>query len=175
MRFAGCCLAVAVLLGMAVQSARAEDKMVYAGKASSKFVNMPGLPTCSTASVQNGDPSKSGSVILVKAASGCVVPWHWHTPNEQLMVVSGSGKVDMKDGSPAALHSGDYLSLPAKSVHQFACAAACTFFIASDGPFDIHYVDKAGKEISPDEALKSKGKAPMKKKSGKDEMKDMKM
>jgi hypothetical protein len=42
-------------------------------------------------------------------------------------------------------------------------AAACTLFIAPSGAFDIHYVDKDGKEISPDEALKSKMKAPMKK------------
>lgn len=163
MRLAACCLlSVVFLTGLALH-ARAEDKMVYAGKATSKFVNFPGLPTCLMGSVQNGDPSKEASVILAKAPAGCAVPWHWHTASEQLMIVSGSAKVAMKDGKPASVHSGDYLALPGNNVHQFTCVAACTFFIAPSGAFDIHYVDKEGKEISPEEALKSKMKAPMKK------------
>jgi hypothetical protein len=40
--------------------------------------------------------------------------------------------------------------------------------LSIDGAFDIHYVDASGKEISPDEALKSKAKAPMKKGMKKD-------
>jgi quercetin dioxygenase-like cupin family protein len=162
MRFAACCIVLALTF-VAFQSANADDKMVYAAKATSKFANFPGLPTCMSGSVQNGDPSKGPSVILAKATAGCAIPWHWHTANEQLMVVGGAAKVAMKDGSPTTIHSGDYLSLPAKNAHEFTCAAACSVFIVSDAAFDIHYVDKDGKEISPDEALKSKAKAPMKK------------
>jgi quercetin dioxygenase-like cupin family protein len=165
MRVAACCLLSAVLVaGLATRLASAEDKMVYAGKGTSKFVNFPGLPTCLTGSVQHGDPTNGASVILAKSATRCRVPWHWHTADEQLMIVSGSAKVGMKDGQPTSLHSGDYVSLPGKSAHQFTCVSACTLFIMPSGSFDIHYVDKDGKEISPDEALKSKTKAPMKKK-----------
>jgi gentisate 1,2-dioxygenase len=114
-------------------------------------------------------------MMLVKAATGCVVPWHWHTPTEQLMVVSGRGKGEMKDGSPVMLRPGDYLSLPGKGVHQFTCIAACTFFLSSDAAFDIHYVDVSGKEIPPDQALKSKAKAKMPMKKETKDMKDMKM
>jgi len=164
MRIAACCLLSAVLVaGVATRFASAEDKMVYAGKATSKFVNFPGLPTCMTGSVQHGDPANGASVILAKSTAGCRIPWHWHTADEQLMIVSGSAKVGMKDGQPTALHSGDYLSLPGKSAHQFTCVAACTLFILPSGSFDIHYVDKDGKEISADEALKSPMKTPMKK------------
>jgi quercetin dioxygenase-like cupin family protein len=164
MRVLGYCLLSAVLMmGFGLQNSGAEDKMVHAAKATSKFVNFPGLPTCMTGSVQNGDPSKGASVILAKSAAGCTVPWHWHTASEQLMIVSGTAKVAMKDGEPASVHSGDYLALPGKNVHQFTCISACTLFIVPDGAFDIHYVDKDGKEISPDEALKGKMKAPMKK------------
>ncbi len=162
MRFAACCMALALSL-VALQSANADDKMVYAAKATSKFVNFPGLPACMTGSVQNGDPSKGPSVILAKAATGCVIPWHWHTANEQLMVVGGNAKIAMKEGAPTTIRPGDYVSLPAKNAHHFTCTAACSVFIVSDAAFDIHYVDKDGKEISPDEALKSKAKAPMKK------------
>ena len=169
MRFVACCVLLGVAL-TAVQYANAEDQMVYAGKATSKFVNFPGLPTCMTGSVQNGDPAKTGSVILAKATSTCVVPWHWHTANEQLMVVSGSAKVAMKDGSPTTIRGGDYMSLPAKQAHHFTCLASCSLFIVSDAPFDIHYVDKDGKEISADEALKPKAKS-MKKEMQDKEMK----
>lgn len=163
MRTTACYLVSAVfVVGMALQVARAEDKMVYAAKATSKFVNFPGLPACMTGSVQSGDPSKGASVILAKATSSCTVPWHWHTADEQLMIVSGSARISMKEEKAVSVHSGDYVSLPGKHVHQFNCLAACTLFIAPSGAFDLHYVDKDGKEISPEEALKG-GKKPMKK------------
>lgn len=164
MRFRTCCLLGAIFaVGLGLQSASAQDKMMYAGKATSKFVNFPGLPTCMTGSIQKGDPSIGSAVILAKSATGCVVPWHWHTADEQLMIVSGTAKVGMKDGQPTTVHSGDYLALPGKQAHQFTCVAACTLFIIPSGAFDIHYVDKDGKEITPDEALKGQMKAPMKK------------
>lgn len=53
-----------------------------------KFVSLPGLPTCASGSVQNGDPTKGPSFILAKTAAGCSIPWHWHTPNEHVMMVS---------------------------------------------------------------------------------------
>jgi len=179
MRFAACSLLFAVLLaGPALQSAYAEDaKPMYSASATDKFVNFPGLPICMKASVLSGDPMKGAFLLLVKTTTGCVVPWHWHTVTENLMFVSGSGKGEMKGGGTAlSLHAGDFVSLPGKGVHQFTCVAACTFFLSADGAFDIHYVDKDGKEISADEALKSKAKAkmPMKKEMPKKEMKDMK-
>jgi hypothetical protein len=38
-------------------------------------------------------------VIFGKGTAGCRVPWHWHTPTEQLMMVTGRAKVEMKDGA----------------------------------------------------------------------------
>jgi len=90
------------------------------------------------------------------------------------MFVSGHGKGEMKDGSaPVMLHPGDYLSLPGKGIHQFTCVLTCTFFLSSDGAFDIHYVDASGAEIPADHALKPKAKMPAKKET--DDMKGMKM
>jgi len=154
-------VATVVLLAVAISgtSLAGQDQAVFAAKATSKFMNFPGLPTCMFGSVQSGDPSKSGSVILGKANAACTVPWHWHTPTEQLMIVSGTAKVEMKDGAPVTLHAGDYAKLPTKHVHQFTCQAACTLFISSDVAFDIHYVDASGTEIPPDQALKAKAAA----------------
>jgi quercetin dioxygenase-like cupin family protein len=130
--------------------------MTYAAAATSKFTNMAVLPSCLTLSVQRGDPSKGPAVILLKFKPGCTVPWHWHTAAEQLMVVSGTGKAQMKDGNPVTVHPGDYMFLPAKHVHTFTAVTAVTMFNLPDGPFDIHYVDASGNEIPPDQALKAK-------------------
>ena len=119
-----------------------------------KFVTVPALPTCSHASALNGDPTKGPSTLYVKVAAGCSIPWHWHTPNEQLMISNGTATVDVKDGKSLTLQVGGFAMMPSQHVHQFRCQGACAFYIYSDGAFDIHYVDGQGKEISPADALK---------------------
>ncbi len=173
MRIAACTLSLFLLAGVALTPAVAQDQMSHSSMATAKFGNLPVIPKCGTMAVASGDPTKGGATLMIKAATGCVIPWHWHTVSEQLMFVAGSGKVEMKEGAPVRLHSGDFISLPAKNVHQFTCAAACSFFLSTGGAFDIHYVDAGGKEISVDEAVKTKAKAPMKK--AKSKMDDMKM
>lgn len=121
--------------------------------ATAKFGNMPGLPTCMTLSVLHGDPTKGASVILLKFTPGCTVPWHWHTANETLVLVSGTANAQMKDGIPLAMKTGDYLYLPAKGIHRFTAKTAVYMYDMPDGAFDIHYVDAEGKEIPPEKAL----------------------
>src|SRR6266545_3610946 len=120
-----------------------------------KFAKFPGFPTCVTGSVQSGDPAKGATVIASKAATGCIVPWHWHTPNEHLMIVSGTARLEPKDGKAVTLRAGGFALMPSHHVHQFRCITACTLYVYSDGAFDIHYVDHEGKEISPDDAMKA--------------------
>lgn len=121
-----------------------------------KLAPMAGLPSCITMAVESGDPSKGPSVIVFKGTAGCAIPWHWHTPTEHVMIVSGSAKVEMKGGASALLGPGGYAMMPSKHVHQFTCVSACSAFVNSDAPFDIHYVDANGKEIPPDAALVKK-------------------
>lgn len=143
-----CCLPVCLV---------AEDAggMVMAKAASSKFVNLPGLPLCMKVSVQRGDPTKEAATLLLKFAPGCVVPWHWHTAGEQLLVVSGTGSAQMKDGKPAPVHAGDYAYLPGKAVHQFKAVTAVTMFDIPEAAFDIHYVDKDGAEVAAEKVLQA--------------------
>src|SRR5271169_3707560 len=121
--------------------------------ATSKFGNMAGLPTCMTLSVMHGDPSKGPSTILLKFKPGCSVPWHWHTANESLIMASGTGQAQMKDGKPLPMKAGNYLYLPAKGIHRFTAQSAVLLYDMPDGAFDIHYVDAAGNEIPADKAL----------------------
>jgi quercetin dioxygenase-like cupin family protein len=146
-------VAVILLLSLSV-SAAAQDDMVFAPAKTDKFANLPGLPACLKVAVLRGDPSKGAAALMLKFTAGCTVPWHWHTAGEQLLLVSGSGRAEMKDGKPAAMHPGDYAYLPAKNVHQFTALAPTMLLNLPDAAFDIHYVDKSGSEIPPDQALK---------------------
>ncbi len=119
-----------------------------------KFVTIPPLPTCAHGSVLSGDPSKGSFILYAKVAGGCSIPWHWHTSNENLMMVSGTARVDVKDGNSITLKPGGFALMPSRHVHQFRCAAACGFYIYGDAAFDIHYVDAGGTEIAPADALK---------------------
>ena len=148
-------LAALYLAGVSVSLAEDTGKVAFSAAATSKFANLPGLPACATLSVQRGDPSKGPATILLKATSGCAIPWHWHSANEQLFMIGGRAKIEMKEGAPISFRAGDFAFLPAKHAHQFTCIAACMLFNLPDGAFDIHYVDGDGKEISSDDALKA--------------------
>jgi quercetin dioxygenase-like cupin family protein len=136
--------------------AKGADMGVLRKLSENKLTPMAGLPSCITMAVESGDPSKGPSVIIFKGTAGCSIPWHWHTPTEHVMIVSGSAKVEMEGGSSAMLGPGGYAMMPATHVHQFTCASACSAFVTSDQAFDIHYVDASGKEIPPDAALAKK-------------------
>ena len=156
MRFALAGLSLLVLFASALitpLAAQSPDQMPYAALASTKFMTLPVLPSCMTISAQRGDPMKGAAVLLLKVKSGCIVPWHWHTANENLMMVSGSAKAEMSDGANT-LVAGDYLYLAGKQMHQFTCISSCLVFDVIDDAFDIHYVDAQGQEIPVEQALK---------------------
>jgi mannose-6-phosphate isomerase-like protein (cupin superfamily) len=119
------------------------------------FSAVPGLPPCIQGAVQNGDPAKGPSIVFAKVAAGCVIPWHWHTANEHLMIVSGVARIEMKDGKPLTLRPGGFARMPSRHVHQFSCENECSLYVYSDAAFDITFVDSQGKKISADDALKS--------------------
>jgi quercetin dioxygenase-like cupin family protein len=119
-----------------------------------KFTPIPDMPSCASAAIVRGDPRNGPAWVLLKLASGCRVPWHWHTANETLMVIRGQGTVAMKDGPPLAIAPGAYASLPSRHVHQATCTRACLLFNTADAAFDIHYVDASGRSIAPAEALR---------------------
>src|SRR5205809_922354 len=98
-RFLGVLLFVFAIFAITSQLllAQQSDKPLYVASITSKFTNFPGVPQCMMGAAQEGDPSKGNAVLLLKAQTGCMVPWHWHTPSEQLMMVSGSAKTEMKD------------------------------------------------------------------------------
>jgi quercetin dioxygenase-like cupin family protein len=134
-----------------------EEKPIVASAATAKFGTIPNAPECFTVAVERGDPTKGPSVILARFAPGCVAPFHWHTPSETAMVVSGSLQIQMKGDSVLVAHRSDFVYLPARHVHRATClsSTACMVFLSSDAAFDIHWVDAAGQEIALETAIKS--------------------
>jgi quercetin dioxygenase-like cupin family protein len=153
-----CLVFIAALVSASHLAAQGPDeKPIVSLAANAKYGAVPNAPECFTVAVEQGDPSKGPSVILAKFAPGCVAPFHWHTPNETVMVVSGSLEIQMKDDKSLVTHHGDFAYLPAHHVHRATClgSAPCIVFLTSDAAFDIHWVDVAGQEIPLEAALKA--------------------
>jgi len=144
-------------LSCAAQSNNPQPKVENASDM--KFVAFPNVPTCFTGAVEHGDPSSGPSTFLVKGAKGCEVPMHFHTPTEQVVMVSGMGRMEMKGDQPRIMKAGAFAIAPPRHAHQFTCISACQFYVISDGAFDIHYVDNTGNEIPFEQAVKVFGKA----------------
>jgi hypothetical protein len=88
-----------------------------------------GEPACLKVARENGDPDKGPSTFLLQAPSGCVVPAHYHTAEEQLMVVRGDVLTGM-DGMAM---------MPSKAMHWFTCKSkdTCLMFVTFDRKYDI--------------------------------------
>ena len=69
-------------------------------------------------------------------------------------MLSGSGTADMKGMPATMMKPGDFLFLGSRGIHRFHAITAVELFDISDAPFDIHYVDAAGKEIAVADAIK---------------------
>ncbi len=110
-----------------------------------------------TNAVERGVPGQGPDMVLVRFSPGCAFPWHWHTANEELLIVSGTFTYEAKGSSPTVLRSGDYVFTPGHHVHHGTCTGRtpCIFFVSRDGAVDYHFVNAAGQEISLAEALKS--------------------
>jgi mannose-6-phosphate isomerase-like protein (cupin superfamily) len=148
-------LGVAAAIGESVPT-HADDttQVITLNPETLKFSPIPDMPGCASAAIVRGNPRSGPAWVFLKLDAGCRVPWHWHTANETLLVISGRGTLAMKDGPPLKFAPGAYASLPSHHMHQASCSRACLLFNSADAAFDIHYVDARGQEISPEEALR---------------------
>ncbi|WP_380039602.1 cupin domain-containing protein [Dyella tabacisoli] len=153
---AGALLATLTGTALAAEGVATAPIAVAKNLSDQKFDAIPGTPACMTGTGLAGDPSKGPALFELKFKTGCTVPWHWHTPDEHVMLVSGIGRMEMKDTKPVTLHAGGYAMLPSQHAHQFTCLSACVMFLRSDGVFDTHYINADGKEITPEEAFAKK-------------------
>jgi quercetin dioxygenase-like cupin family protein len=151
-----CAALAASLVAGAPQAVGAQDMTAHPAVRNLEDIQLapaPGFPGCVRGAVQSGDPATGPSVMLGEMDAGCVIPWHWHTPNEHLMLVKGEAVVEMRSGELLKLRPGGFALMPSGHVHQFRCTEECTLFVHSDTALDIRYVDALGTEIGLEEAL----------------------
>jgi quercetin dioxygenase-like cupin family protein len=98
-----------------------------------------GEPPCLKVARENGDPDKGPSTFLLEAPSGCAVPAHYHTAEEQLMVVRGDVLTGMDGMAETTLGAGGFAMMPSKALHWFTCKSkdTCLMFVTFDRKYDI--------------------------------------
>lgn len=96
------------------------------------------LPKGCGIAVLHGDPSKDNADIFFKVPAGSVIPMHWHTSAERIVLVSGQLTVTYEGEKPTVLKPGTYAYGPSKKPHEATCAkgAPCVLFIAFESPVD---------------------------------------
>ena len=75
----------------------------------------------------------------LKAAPKCVVPPHYHTAEEQLIIVKGDVSTGMQGMQDTVLGPGGFAMMPSKQPHWFTCTAKeeCLMFVTFDRAYDI--------------------------------------
>ena len=95
--------------------------------------------------VENGNPETGPSTFLLKASAGCVVKPHYHTAEEQLIVVKGDVSTGMQGMKDTVLGAGGFAMMPGKVTHWFTCTKeskdGCLMFVTFDRKYDIVWVD----------------------------------
>jgi mannose-6-phosphate isomerase-like protein (cupin superfamily) len=135
-------LAAAMLWCVTGGGALAEDAMTGSAK---PFGSVPFMPdhdvACLAAALETGNPVTGPSTWILRAPPGCVVPWHSHTAEEQLIVVRGSINAEMGSHPPTQLEPGGFAVMGSHMAHEFACQGpvACVMFVIFDRAYDIKW------------------------------------
>jgi quercetin dioxygenase-like cupin family protein len=96
-------------------------------------------PDCLQFFLETGDLKTGPSTAIMKAAPKCVVPPHYHTAEEQLIIVKGNVSTGMQGMEDTVLGPGGFAMMPSKRPHWFTCTAKeeCLMFVTFDRPYDI--------------------------------------
>jgi quercetin dioxygenase-like cupin family protein len=104
------------------------------------------LPSGAESVVLEGDPAKTGLVILrLKMPDGYRIPPVWHPAADRFTVISGTyhmGVGPKIDSNKAmALHAGDFAWLSPGAPHYGWCSGETVLEVVGLGPFVTHYVN----------------------------------
>lgn len=98
----------------------------------------PFMPAGCGLAVLHGDPAKANVDVFLKLPANAVIPEHWHTSAERMVLVAGELQVGYKGQAKVVLKPGMYAYGPAKLPHSASCGggAPCVLFIAFESPVD---------------------------------------
>jgi quercetin dioxygenase-like cupin family protein len=134
-------LSAAVLCGLS-GVALAQGAMTGTVKpfAAVRFAPDPDV-ACLLSALETGNPATGASTWILKAPVGCLVPWHSHTAQEQLIVVAGEVVAEMTDHPPTLLGPGGFAMMAGRMAHQLTCQGrdGCVVFVTFDRAYDIKW------------------------------------
>jgi quercetin dioxygenase-like cupin family protein len=133
--------ALLLLLASPFAVALAQDAPLTrtAGDATLQWGGCPDfMPQGCQIAVLHGDPAKNNADVFFKVPANAVIPRHWHTSAERMVLVAGELHVTY-DGQPTAvMKPGTYAYGPARLPHAATCGKSgpCVLFIAFESPVD---------------------------------------
>jgi quercetin dioxygenase-like cupin family protein len=97
---------------------------------------------CLESALETGDPDTGPSTFILKAPPGCRVPAHYHSAQEQLIVIRGRVATGMKGMRSVTLSAGGFAVMPGKAIHWFSCEGKdpCLMVVTFDQKYDIVWV-----------------------------------
>ena len=72
------------------------ERSVARNASEMKLGPIAGVPTCMQGSPAAGDPATGGFILYAKGKAGCTLPFHWHSANERLIIMSGTTRMSMR-------------------------------------------------------------------------------
>lgn len=140
--------ALGLLLGLGISlSAAAAPEPALALRPDSAELEWTACPSFMPAgcriAVLHGDPARNNVDVFFRVPPRAVVPPHWHTSAERMILVSGEMHVTYEGQKTAVLKPGSYAYGPPGRPHHAVCASdsACVLFIAFEHPLDAVPVD----------------------------------
>lgn len=90
-----------------------------------------------------GDPANGRSDILLRTSGDSLLPPHYHTSPEHMILVSGEMRVKYAGHEEAVLEAGSYAYGPPELAHDARCTSSsgCVLFISFESAIDAHAVD----------------------------------
>ena len=90
--------------------------------------------------VLHGDPAKDNADVIFKTPGGFVIPLHWHSSAERMLLVNGTMELVYDGQEKLVAGPSMYIYGPAKLPHHGKCISAepCDLFIAFESPVDVN-------------------------------------
>ncbi|MDT3705944.1 MAG: cupin domain-containing protein [Thiobacillus sp.] len=97
------------------------------------------MPKGCEIAVLHGDPAKDDADVFFRVPANAVIPRHWHTSAERMVLVAGEMRVTYDGHETVVLKPGTYAYGPPRAPHKATCGGSgpCVLFIAFESPVDV--------------------------------------
>jgi quercetin dioxygenase-like cupin family protein len=97
---------------------------------------------CLSYALETADSATGASTHILRTSPKCLIPWHYHAAQEQLIVIHGTVLTEMEGMSATAFGPGGFAMMPSMAKHQFSCESSneCLIVATFDRRYNIVWV-----------------------------------